>query len=367
MTNYRQILDDAYSSAEQIQNVDDTFTFSNEVKGYIETIVDKAENSKAVLAVVITLMAHKIVVPEDDIRYHQKDIGNFSGRTIDSKFITPFIKEKNFPAMAESGWLTRSLEQKVPYALNYPGAIKPTSLKNAFLQLINEVQVKGVDAKAILTYFFVLLIRQRDSHNIDLAKPHSLSISNIIEVLHQHFDYPYQGHGASRLPTLAIYAAYECMMKEVSRFHDKQLCPLESHTSADSQSGQIGDIQINNINGEAFEGVEIKHNIEITKDLVEHAYTKFMSQHTNRYYLLTTADMSKADWTSIEEEIKSIARKHGCQVIVNGVYTSLKYYLRLLSDPSDFIEHYVNLMKNDENVKYPQQAAWNEIISKLNL
>ena len=41
-------------------------------------------------------------------------------------------------------------------------------------------------------------------------------------------------------------------------------------------------------------------------------------------------------------------------VTVNGVYTSLKYYLRLLSDPSDFIEHYVNLMKNDENVKYPQ-------------
>ena len=65
MTNYRQILDDAYSSAEQIQNVDETFTFSNEVKGYIETIVDKAENSKAVLAVIITLMAHKIVVPED--------------------------------------------------------------------------------------------------------------------------------------------------------------------------------------------------------------------------------------------------------------------------------------------------------------
>lgn len=367
MTNYRQILDEAYSSAEQVQIVDETFTFSNEIKGYIETIVDKAENNKAVLAVTITLIAHKIVVPEDDIRYHQKDIGNFSGRTIDSKFITPFIKEKNFPAMVESGWLTRSLEQKVPYDLNYPGAIKPTSLKNAFLQLINEVQVNGVDAKSILTYFFVLLIRQRDSYNIDLAKPHSLSISNIIEVLHQHFDYPYHGHGASRLPTLAIYAAYECMMKEVSRFHDKQLCPLESHTSADSKSGQIGDIQINDINGEAFEGVEIKHNIEITKDMVEHAYTKFMSQHTNRYYLLTTADMSKADWIPIEEEIKSIERKHGCQVIVNGVYTSLKYYLRLLSDPSDFIECYVNLMKNDENVKYPQKATWNEIISKLNL
>lgn len=51
MTNYRQILDEAYSSAEQVQIVDETFTFSNEIKGYIETIVDKAENNKAVLAV----------------------------------------------------------------------------------------------------------------------------------------------------------------------------------------------------------------------------------------------------------------------------------------------------------------------------
>lgn len=38
--------------------------------------------------------------------------------------------------------------------------------------------------------------------------------------------------------------------------------------------------------------------------------------------------------------------------------------LRRKTFSSDFIEHYVNLMKNDENVEYPQQAAWNKIISK---
>lgn len=96
MTNYRQILDDAYSSAEQIQNVDETFTFSNEVKGYIETIVDKAENSKAVLAVIITLMAHKIVVPEDDIRYHQKDIGNFREELLTRSLLLLLLKRKTF-------------------------------------------------------------------------------------------------------------------------------------------------------------------------------------------------------------------------------------------------------------------------------
>lgn len=367
MVDYRRILNDAYLKAEHFNKNGAIFVLSDEVKNHINTIVEKSESSKAVLAVIITLLIHKIAVPKDDIRYHQKDIGNFSGRTIDSKFTTPFMKEKNFPSMAESGWLTRSLEQKVPYNLDYPGSIRPKSLKEAFLQTIHEVQVNGLDPEQVLVSFLSLLITQRDSRNIELAKPHSLSIACIIDVLHQHFDYPYHSHGASRLPTLAIYAAYQCMMKEVSRFHGKTLCPLESHTSADAQSGQIGDIQINDQDGEAFEGVEIKHNIVITKDLVEYAYTKFMSHHTNRYYLLTTADMSKADMLPIEDTIRSISRKHGCQVIVNGVYTSLKYYLRLLSEPSDFIECYVNLMKADENVKYPQQLAWNEIISKLNL
>ncbi len=364
---YQKILEEVYTEALDKISKKESIALSDDLANHISVISNHSESRKAVTTVLVTLLVHKIIKPEDDVRYHQKDIGNFSGRTIDTRFVTPFLKEKGFPAMAESGWLTRSFEQKTPYTLDYSGAISPKILKNSFLLILDQIQKDSSVTRNILLAIFVKLITIRDSHNIDLAKPHSLSISNIIEVLHQHFNYRYTGQGASRLPTLAIYAAYECMMKEVSRFHDKTLCPLESHTSADSQSGQIGDIQINNANGEAFEGVEIKHNILITKDLVSHAYSKFMSQHTERYYLLTTADMSQADWSLINEEIRSISRKHGCQVIVNGVYTSLKYYLRLLSNPSDFIENYVNLMKMDENVKYPQQAAWNEIISQMSL
>ena len=37
------------------------------------------------------------------------------------------------------------------------------------------------------------------------------------------------------------------MMKQVERYKEKILCPLEAHTSADSQSGRIGDIDINMI------------------------------------------------------------------------------------------------------------------------
>jgi len=154
------------------------------------------------------------------------------------------------------------------------------------------------------------------------------------------------------------------MMGQVARYNEKILCPLESHNSADSQSGRIGDIDVNNENGTAFEGAEIKHEILITPQLIRDAYEKFKIYNTDRYYLLTTANMETADWDAIETEIQRIAHIHGCQVIVNGVYSSLKYYLRLVTDPAEFIDKYVELLKNDETIKYPHKVAWNDIISQ---
>lgn len=337
----------------------------NSTKECVEFIVSRSETNKGIAAVLMTLLTHKVVDPTQDIRNHQAQLPNgFAGRTIDQAHITPFMKEKRFPSMAESGWLTRSLEQPHPYDLSYPGKITPVQMKTAFLNIIDQIQCHDVNAEEVLLYYMKLLIKQRDSLNIELAKPHSLSISSIIKTLEKHFTYHYSCSGASRLPTLAIYAAYQCMMKQVARYEGKILCPLESHNSADTQSGRIGDIDINNADGTAFEGVEIKHEIQITRQLVADAYEKFKVYNTDRYYLLTTANMDSADWSSIDSEIKRIAQIHGCQVIVNGVYSSLKYYLRLVTDPAEFIDCYVELLKADGTVKYPHKQAWNDIISE---
>lgn len=363
---HSEVLNGIYEQAlEKTANNDLSADLPEEIKGYVEDIVSRSEANKGIATVLMTLLTHKVVDPAQDIRNHQAQLPNgFAGRTIDQANITPFMKEKSFPAMAESGWLTRSLEQAHPYDLSYPGKITPVSMKTAFLNLIDRVQCHGVDAEKVLLYYMKLLIKQRDDLNIELAKPHALSISNIIKILEKHFTYHYSCSGASRLPTLAIYAAYQCMMGQVARYEEKILCPLESHNSADAQSGRIGDIDIDNADGTAFEGVEIKHEIQITKQLVADAYEKFKVYNTDRYYLLTTANMDSADWVAIDGEIKRIAQIHGCQVIVNGVYSSLKYYLRLVKDPAEFIDHYVELLKVDETVKFPHKKAWNDIISE---
>ncbi len=362
---HTEVLQNVYNTAlSEVAKQDYTTTLSEETAGQIQLLVSRSEASKGMMTVLITLFTHKIVNPQQDIRYHQAQQPNgFAGRSVDTEYITPFMKSVSFPAMAESGWLTRSLEQPHPYTLDYPGKITPLAVKIAFLQIINKVQCQGASVEEILKYTFKLLIRQRDSLNIELAKPHSLSISAIIKLLEKHFTYHYTTPGASRLPTLAVYAAYQCMMRQVARYKDKVLCPLESHNSADSQSGRIGDIDINNENGSAFEGVEIKHEIQITAQLVADAYEKFKVYNTDRYYLLTTANMDAANWEAIETEVARIAHIHGCQVIVNGVYTTLKYYLRLVKDPAEFIDKYVELLKLDETVKFQHKTAWNELVS----
>ncbi len=364
--NHSSILEKIYQKTlASMNNACFTTSLSSQIVEDIDFLVSRSEGNKGVIAVLTTLLTHKIYDNNQDIRYHRKEFDTgFSARSIDTQYVTPFLKKVSFPAMAESGWLTRSFEQPYPYTLEYQGKITPKTVKISFLKIINEVQVNGFSAQYVLSYLFKKLIEQRDQQMIDLAKPHSLSIATIIKYLHLHFSHKYGFAGGSRLPTLALYAAYECMIKQLSRYENKILCPLESHTSSDAQSGRIGDIDINNTdNCTAFEGVEIKHEIIITPQIIRDAYEKFKIHNTDRYYILTTANMDTANWDEINDEIKRISQLHGCQVIVNGVYTTLNYYLRLLKDPSEFIANYVELIKIDTTVKFQHKETWNDIVS----
>ena len=334
------------------------------VKGYLNEVLENSESAKAVLAVTFTSIVYKHLNPEQDIRNHQVSIPNgYSGRTFDAKNITPLLQEFNFPFMKSgSGWLTRSLEQKVPYDANYSGAINPSTLKHSFLNLI-EVINDGEDLEEILSYLLQGLIIKRNKQKINLAKPVDLPISVIIRLLKEHSDSPYKSEGASRLPVLALYAVYQCLINEAKRFEGKELLSIESHTSADSRSGRIGDVDIVDENGREFEAVEVKFGIPITAQLIRGSFEKFKTTQVKRYYLLSTANIDENDKANIEKEIERIKNIHGCNVIANGLIHTLNYYLRLVSDTSVFISNYVDLVEEDGALKFEHKQQWNVINS----
>ena len=100
--------------------------------------------------------------------------------------------------------------------------------------------------------------------------------------------------------------------------------------------------------------------------MVDIAYSKIQEHGSvERYYILSTFDeIDESTLKEINEKINRIRSKHGCEVIVNGVFTTLKYFLRLV-DSSVFIQVYVDKVSQDGALKYEHKLAWNDICSNL--
>jgi DNA (cytosine-5)-methyltransferase 1 len=353
MREPNRILNNAYKEALKETGKDKGEPFLSKLtqnqKTWLKNIADKSRSQKAVVAVITTSFVKKIESPEQDVRLHRATFeGGYSARGLDTRYITPFFKEKfHWLAMKESGWLTRSIEQDHPFNLDFPGMIRNREVKESLLQILNDVDVERNKAspKTYLTALFILLIQKAPAIR-EVIKAEfipTLPISLMVECLSSHFFQKYSVGGAASLPVIAIYSIYEILMRDVSRYQDKTLRPLRSLYSPDLRVG-LGDIEILDESNEYFECVEIKHEIPIEAIMIEDAYEKFKNTSVKRYFLLSTAKpfIKSGEEEKIKNSIEKVREEHGCEVIVNGIIPSLKYYLRLLANPGELMSGYTN-------------------------
>lgn len=365
--NHKEKLLQIYNNSHSIEDI--TSEISSTYQDYIEIIANNAFNQKGVYTVLVTLLVHKLINPKQDIRYHQTQMkGGFSGRTIDAQYITPTLKELGLPAMAESGWLTRSLEQPYPYTLDYNGKISNTKVKEAFLQLVDFSQSNPQNVEAIFKTLFYQIRIIKDKNKIAVARldnPERLDIKTIINYLDQHFHFNYKTSGASKLPVIAFYAVYRLLLTEVERYHNCVLKPLGSHTASDRTSQASGDIEILDSEGNLFEAIEIKHQKTINLQMVRIAKDKIYKFNPQRYCLYSSSQVETNEEKLINQEIKEIAKEHGCQVIINGILPTLKYYLRLVMSIENFVNEYSILIEEDQELKAIHKTKWNELMENL--
>lgn len=332
----------------------------------LDLVLERINKNKGVYTVLMTLAFYKVLHPTQDIRYHKTDLPNgFSGRLFDTEYVTPFLKEMHLPAMAESGWLTRSLEQDHPFTLDFPGKITPEKLKKAFLELINEIQGGEKNAKDVLIELLRGGIKYREENKIKIARISSndVTISSIVHMLEEHFTQNYGTHGGSKLPVLAFYAIYSFLVPEMSRYEGCTLLPLGSHTASDRTSKSAGDIEVKK-DDHIFEAVEIKLDKPITPQIVRVAYDKINNFGVQRYYILSGKEPKSDDVSENNELVFEIEQEHGCQVIINGLYPSLKYYLRLISNPKEFLNKYVELVENDTELQREHKVRLEELMDR---
>jgi len=272
-----------------VASTDVTFGLPEEICNDLATVTNNACNNsnKAVLAVLLTLACKKQESPGQDIRIHQKRMsGGFSGRGLDSKTVTPFLAREKFPSMkGGSGWLTPSLEQTHPYNFQYPGNISPNDLKTSFLRVVDAIQGGRAKPKACILFMLKRLLDWRSENaELEIAKPMGKRISEVVSLVERHWSG--DGSGYSKIPTLAMYAVYRCLVREMDRYKNCELLPLLSHTSADEKTNRIGDVDVLDDNGTVFESVEVKHRIPITSSMVEGASEKIMGAGLKTFYIV---------------------------------------------------------------------------------
>jgi len=355
--------------------------YSDIIVSNIDVLVESIDKTKSLINALVTSLLKKVTDPTQDIRLHKKKFtGGYSARTLDTKITTPFFKQ-HFPKYAnkESGFL--SLVTRVDIPWNKTEEINiATRSKNelhSFLEILDAIESEKINPKDTLIYFFerlhTLSLQQKMIFDETIETSDFIGIINInsvLQMLEKHFST--DERGTSRLPVIAIYSIYQQLFKQVKRYKNKILRPLNVHTSSDKHG--YGDIEIWNKNNTPFEMVEIKHNISIDRNLVFDVAKKSENTGIERYYILTTA---KNNFVSLEEEeyinkfILKIQKDTDLYIIANGIFTSLKYYLRFIDDYKEFIKTYTqNLVedsKNSTEIKESHITAWKRILEEHKL
>lgn len=378
--NHRDKLIQIYELISKKSTVVEIKKIPQEILGKIDLIAQNCSKQKGVYTVLVTLLIHKTLHPQQDVRFHQENLPNgFAGRTIDTKYITPTLKSLGLPSMSESGWLTRSLEQPFPYLIDYQGKIGGKGVKDAFLSILDflEAKVKSTNQQKIAEQMTIYLLQAVveiakeetiEIPKIDDNKKSEIKINDIVSALEEHFYCKtYTAKGTSKLPVIAVYAIYELIIKEVNRYQNCILKPLGSHTASDRTSKSAGDIEVHYSESPTslLEVIEIKFEKLIDKHIVAIATEKIAKFNPQRYLILSSANVKQEDVSDISRMIDEVANKYKCQIIVNGVLPTIKYYLRLVNDLSEFINDYSALIEQDCEINFEHKQKWNEIITRF--
>lgn len=349
-------------------SISDIKNVSPKIVDHINLIGEYCEKRKGVYTVLTTLLYYKYLHPEQDVRLFQTGFsGGFSARSFDTKNVTPILKKLKLPAMAESGWLTRSMEQPYPYNYSYNGKIYSV-LKIPFLDILDYIEKNPTMAYNCLRLLLHKVKEVSDKNAvaiIPLENPDGLTINKIMYALKTHFLAKYGTHNGAKLPVLAFHSIYTFLVKELARYNDCYLSPLSSLTACDRTNKASGDIEIFTNDGSLFEAVEIKLDKQIDKQIMRVVADKVYKWNPQRYYILSVNGIKSEDAEEINQIVFEIETKHGCQVIINGLLNTIKYYLRLLENLEEFIEQYSKEIEEDEELQVEHKKKWNELLQSM--
>ena len=242
-----QVLDISFTVAER--SLSTSFVPQDDIRERIDYVCQCGSNRAGVRLLMSCLLA-KQDNQKFDPRKPYTEIGGtdcFSGRAYDEKYISPFIVKNKLPVNMTTAFLTpalRNIDRPLSVAQKIVGS--PPELYTKAIQVLDDVATGKIQATIVLQETIRILLVMRNEREARMQSLLStikkcggaipLSSENIVNIINQHLACPH----TSRLPVLIIAAVYKTIQATLLEY----TLPLAAHTTADSSTGALGDVEI---------------------------------------------------------------------------------------------------------------------------
>lgn len=249
-------------------------------RSILSNLIDSitSETGRALIGLTINQLVIKAIAPQQSIRLHKgsKSKRSFSWsegismRSIDSKYVTPFLRKNDLLHMNKYGvFMTRSLAENYPYSQLYKAELNGD--KEDWVAIVDAIENNSIDALSALKYTLALL-KNHSTNFIELAdKAHSVAL----EYANNH-DFTAIKNAITSFVTNSNYKAriFEVAMHSFFQaFQDfnlleGKLSPMTQMRSANKKHSNVGDIEIYNGNA-LIESWDSKFGKEYLRDELE--------------------------------------------------------------------------------------------------
>jgi hypothetical protein len=244
-------LEDLYGKIETF----DASKIDHKSSELLDNLVSKltSEVGRALIGLTFLQLTVKSIIPDQSVRLHKgglRTVGfswtnGISMRTIDSKYITPFLREHKLLSINKDGiMMTRSLAENYPYSQLYKADMRGP-LKE-WISIVDAIEDGTIKPSTALNYLISILKNKSDNIKkladfvCEQAKNYTVNSFNDIEELLIKF------YNSTRYSARAFEVVMHGFMQAIFTIscNDHKLKPLTQMRSANKKHGNTGDIEI---------------------------------------------------------------------------------------------------------------------------
>lgn len=263
------------------------------MKASIDSLIGgvTSEVGRALVALLYLQLVIKTIVPKQSIRLH-KGSGRRTGfgwkeglpmRTIDSNFVTPFLRKSELLKLNKFGlFMTRSLAENYPYSRVYKAESRGG--KEQWLDAIDLLESGQTNPQAALLYMTSQLSggakefasQAEEVMNVYQKMQGEIrTIDRAAELLVAHMkssDY------AARIMEISMHALMQAL-SDLHHLGDLELVPLSQMRSANKKHGNVGDIELK-LGSRIVEAWDAKYEKDYLREEIDELVDKLVDHES---------------------------------------------------------------------------------------